>query len=56
MTNLNWAILVIICMTNLNWAILVIAIAIALTYIGTVSNPCSAMNENSCDADVARQF
>lgn len=43
-------------MSNTQWALIVIAIAIVLTYIGTVSNKCAAMNENSYDADIARQF
>ena len=43
-------------MTNTQLTILIIAIAIALTYMANVSNPCSAMNENACDVDVVRQF
>jgi len=43
-------------MKDSDLALIVIAIAIALTYIGTVSNPCAAMNENTCSFEVARQF
>ena len=43
-------------MTNLQWALIIIAIAIVLSYAATIGNPCAAMNESSCDSDIARQF